>query len=208
MNYISNPHEIEIRSFEIITEELGDRKFDEKEAKIIKRVIHTTADFEYADLIDIHPDAVEAGINALLKGSSIYADTQMIFGGINKRILSELGGEVINLVHDKEVAKEAKERGITRSMVGIEKAAHDERIKIFAIGNAPTALFELKRLIEQEGIKPDLIIGVPVGFVGAKESKDAIVETGIPYIITRGRKGGSPVAAAIINALLYMIKRG
>ncbi|MGF7057493.1 precorrin-8X methylmutase [Brassicibacter mesophilus] len=207
MDYVKDPFEIETRSFEIITEELGDKKFDEKEAKIIKRVIHTTADFEYADLIDIHPNAIEAGINALLKGSYIYADTQMIFGGINKRVLTELGGTVINLVHDAEVAKEAKERGITRSMVSIEKAAHDERIKIFAIGNAPTALFELKRLIEQEGIKPDLIIGVPVGFVGAKESKDAIVETGIPYIITRGRKGGSPVAAAIINALLYMIKR-
>ena len=208
MNYIRDPFEIETKSFEIITEELGDRKFDEKEAKIIKRVIHTTADFEYADIIEIHPDAIEAGINALLKGGSIYADTHMIFGGINKRILSELGGNVINLVHDEEVAKEAKERGITRSMVGIEKAAHDEKIKIFAIGNAPTALYELKRLIEQEGIKPDLIIGVPVGFVGAKESKDVIAEAGIPYIITRGRKGGSPVAAAIINALLYMIKRG
>ncbi|KKH57755.1 precorrin-8X methylmutase, partial [Methanosarcina mazei] len=164
MNYIKDPFEIETRSFEIITEELGEKKFDEKEAKIVKRVIHTTADFEYADLIDIHPDAIEAGINALLKGSYIYADTQMILGGINKRVLTELGGKVINLVHDEEVAKEAKERGITRSMVGIQKAAHNEKIKIFAIGNAPTALFELKRLIEEEGIKPHLIIGVPVGF--------------------------------------------
>lgn len=205
MDYIKKPMDIETRSFEIITEELGDKIFDEREGKIIKRVIHTTADFEYADLIEIHPEAIERGLNALKNGSSIYADTQMVFSGVNKRKLRELEGDICNYVHDEDVATEAKNRGVTRSMVSIEKACRQDNVKIFAIGNAPTALFTLKELIEKERVKPELIVGVPVGFVGAEESKEAIRDLGIPYIIVRGRKGGSPVAAAIINALLLQI---
>ena len=205
MEFIKKPMDIEKRSFEIITEELGEKTFDYKTGNVIKRVIHTTGDFEYADLIEIHSDAIDVGIEVLKRGCNIYADTQMVMAGINKRRLKELGGEVINFVHDEDVINESKERGITRSMVSIEKASRDEKIKIYAIGNAPTALFKLKDLIENEKIKrPDLIIGVPVGFVGAEESKEIIKKLGIPYIVVKGRKGGSPVAAAIINALLLM----
>ncbi len=196
---------IEKRSFEIITEELGEKKFGKREGKIVKRVIHTTADFEYADITKIHPKAIDSGIEALKSGCLIYTDTQMVRSGINKRALSSLGGDVCNFVHDEDVREEAKQRGITRSMVSIEKACRNEKVKIFAIGNAPTALFVLKRMIEEGKVKPNLIVGVPVGFVGAEESKDIIAELDIPYIITKGRKGGSTVAASIINAMLYMI---
>ncbi|WIV11811.1 precorrin-8X methylmutase [Proteiniborus sp. MB09-C3] len=204
--YVKDPKEIECRSFEIITEELGEKKFEESMGKIAKRVIHTTADFEYADLLEFHPKAIEAGKKALKEGCCIYSDTQMIIGGVNKKSLSRFGVQIFNFVHDEDVAKKALETGITRSMIALEKAASDMSIRIFAIGNAPTALFTLKRLIEEGKAKPDLIIGVPVGFVGAAESKESIRDLGVPYIITRGRKGGSTVAAAIINAFLYMLQ--
>ncbi|KAB3539051.1 precorrin-8X methylmutase [Alkaliphilus pronyensis] len=205
--YIKNPTTIENRSFEIITEELGEKnnRFDEKTGKVVKRVIHTTADFQYADLMEFHPKAIEMGITALKEGCNIYADTQMVYSGINKKRLSGLGGYVCNFVHDPEVAKEAKVRGITRSMISIEKAMADESIRIYAIGNAPTALFNLIEMINEGMQKPNLVIGVPVGFVGAVESKEALTKLEVPYIVTRGRKGGSGVAAAIVNALLYMI---
>ena len=204
-NYLKDPKEIERRSFEIITDELGEKKFGESMGRIVKRVIHATADFEYADLLEIHPEAIEAGKKAIEDGCCIYSDTQMIIGGVNKKSLSKFGVCMFNFVHDEDVAKKALETGITRSMIALEKAALDKNIRIFAVGNAPTALFTLKRLIEEGKTKPDLIIGVPVGFVGAAESKESIRDLGIPYIITRGRKGGSTVAAAIINALLYMV---
>jgi len=205
MSYVKKPALIEEKSFEIITKELGVRNFDEKTSKVVKRVIHTTADFEYADLLEFHPLAIEVGIEALKNGGDIYTDTQMVKSGINKRKLSALGGTVCNFVHDDDVVKEAKDRSITRSMVAIEKAIKNENIRVFAIGNAPTALFTLKEKIDKGMPKPDLIIGVPVGFVGAAESKEIIKSLDVPYIITNGRKGGSTVAAAIINALIYMI---
>ncbi|KDR96512.1 precorrin-8X methylmutase [Peptoclostridium litorale DSM 5388] len=203
MDYIKVPGEIEKGSFEIISKELGDKDITGLEGAVVKRIIHTTADFEYRDITLVHPDAIHAGIRAIKAGGSIYADTSMIMAGVNKKRLSSLGGEILNHVHDEDVAKKAKELGITRSMVALEKACTNSDIKIFAIGNAPTALFMLKKLIEEGKVKPDLIIGVPVGFVGAAESKDEIAKLDVPYIITKGRKGGSPVAAAIINALLY-----
>ncbi|WP_425446717.1 precorrin-8X methylmutase [Dethiothermospora halolimnae] len=207
MSYVKNPMEIERTSFEIITEELGEKnnRFDEKTGKVVKRVIHTTADFEYGDIIKIHKDAIDNGIKALKNGSNIYTDTSMIRSGINKRRLSKLGGDIVNFVHDDDVREEAKKRGITRSMVSMEKACKDDNIKIFAIGNAPTALYTLIRLIKEGMEKPDLIIGVPVGFVGAEESKEELMKLDIPYIATKGRKGGSTVAAAIINAMIYLI---
>ncbi len=207
MNYLKDPKKIEDTSFEIITKELGEKnsRFNEKTSKVIKRVIHTTADFEYADLIEIHPKAIDNGIAALKKGCNIYTDTQMIKAGVNKRKFIELGGEICNFVHDEDVYIKAKERGITRSMVSIEKALTYEKIKIYAIGNAPTALFTLIKMVEKGISKPDLVIGVPVGFVGAEESKEALMKIDVPYIVTRGRKGGSTVAASIINSLLYMI---
>jgi len=198
--------EIEKRSFEIITEELGDKTFPEREGKIIKRVIHTTADFQYADITLIHPDAISAALESLGKGCKIYTDTKMAMSGMNKRALAKHQCEVYTLVDDPQVAIEAKERGITRSMVGMEKAMADENTKIFVIGNAPTALFMLCQYMEEGKVNPSLVVGVPVGFVGASESKEELLTKSVPYITARGRKGGSTVAAAIINALLYMME--
>jgi len=208
--YINNPQEIERKSFEIITEELGDRILPDDIADIVKRVIHTTADFEYADLIEFKNDAVAAGLKALKEGKKIYADTNMIKVAVNRKNLSKHHGEIINYVHDEDVVQEAKERGVTRSTVAMEKALKDEKVGIFAVGNAPTALYRLIEWIEAGGRKPDLIIGAPIGFVGAAESKkdlDKLDALKIPYIRINGRKGGSPVVAAIINAMLYRLGR-
>lgn len=205
MEYIHDPKAIEARSFEIITETLGQRDFTDQEAKIIKRVIHTTADFEYADILEISQGAVEIGLNEIKKGSNIITDTKMAYSGINKTVLEKFGGEVHCFISDEEVAQAAKMKGITRAMASMDVAVQNPKNKIFAIGNAPTALFRLKELIEEGKAMPSLIIGVPVGFVNVVESKEAIKELGIPYIISNGRKGGSTVAAAIVNALLYMM---
>ena len=205
MSYIKDPMEIEKRSFEIITEELGPKSFTEKEGKIIKRMIHTSADFEYADITAIHPEAIEAAMEALRAGCRIYTDTRMAMAGINKNTLKKYGSEVYCLVDDPEIAKEAKDKGLTRSMLGIERAIEDEGTKIFVIGNAPTALFVLCQAIAEGRAKPAVVIGVPVGFVGAAESKEELINTPVPYITARGRKGGSTIAASIINALLYML---
>lgn len=205
MDYIKVPHLIEEKSFEIITEELGDKTFPEEIGKIVKRIIHTTADFQYADITVISPGAIESAKEALRRGANIVTDTQMAKAGINKTKLGELGGEVHCYIGDADVAKKAKEKGITRAMVSMEKAIEDKKNEIFVIGNAPTALFELKRYIEEGKIRPALVVGVPVGFVGAAESKEEFESMNVPYIITRGRKGGSTVGAAIINALLYML---
>lgn len=201
------PMDIEKRSFEIITEILGDRKFPEDQESIIKRVIHTSADFDYADNLKFSPDAVEKALEALRAGCDIVTDTNMAKAGINKTILGSLGGEVHCFMADPDVAKEAKERGVTRAIVSMEKAAKLEKPVIFAIGNAPTALIRIHEMIGTGELKPALVVGVPVGFVNVVESKELIMVDDIPYIVARGRKGGSNVAAAIINALLYKIKR-
>ena len=205
-NYIKVPQEK--RSFEIIGEELGDKinKFDEATLPVIKRVIHTTADFEYADLIEFMNDAINSGKEALKKGCKIYCDTNMIVNGASKMVLSKFNCEAYCLVADSEVVKEAKEKGVTRSIVGMEKAAKDPNTKIFLIGNAPTALYQLKEMIERNEIeKPALVVGVPVGFVGAAESKEAFKSLGIPYITINGRKGGSTVAVSILHGILYQM---
>ena len=201
------PMEIEQRSFEILSELLGDRPLDPENAPVIKRVIHTTADFEYADNLVFSPHAVRKGLKALRAGCDIVTDTQMAKAGINKGVLSRLGGTVHCFISDPEVAKEAKERGITRAAVSMEKAAALEKPCLFAIGNAPTALLALHSLMEEGRLSPALIIGVPVGFVNVVESKEQILTSPAPYIVARGRKGGSNVAAAICNALLYQIGR-
>ena len=201
------PMDIEKRSFEIITEILGDRKFPEEQESIIKRVIHTSADFDYADNLKFSEGAVEKALNALRSGCDIVTDTNMAKAGINKTILGFLGGEVHCFMADPDVAKEAKERGVTRAIVSMEKAAKLEKPVIFAIGNAPTALIRIHEMIGTGELKPALVVGVPVGFVNVVESKELIMVDDIPYIVARGRKGGSNVAAAIINALLYKIKR-
>ena len=201
------PMDIEARSFEIITELLGDRKLDPENALVIKRAIHTTADFDYADNLVFSPHAVQKGIEALKAGCDIVTDTQMARAGINKTILSKLGGQVHCFMSDADVAAEAKERGVTRAIFSMEKAAQLPGKCIFAIGNAPTALIALHGLIEEGKLDPALIIGVPVGFVNVVESKELFLDSPVPHIIARGRKGGSNVAAAICNALLYQILR-
>ena len=201
------PMEIETRSFEIITEILGDRVLAPENEMVIKRVIHTTADFDYADNLAFSDGAVAKGIEALRNGCHIVTDTTMALSGINKTTLTKLGGQVHCYIADPDVAKEAKERGITRSTVSMEKAAKLEQPCIFAIGNAPTALIALHELMEEGKVKPALIIGVPVGFVNVVESKELIMGDDVPYIVARGRKGGSNVAAAICNAMLYQIMR-
>ena len=202
-----SPAEIETRSFEIITQLLGDRVFEPENAAVIKRVIHTTADFDFADSLVFSEHAVLNGIEALKNGCDIVTDTQMAKAGINKRILNELGGEVHCFMSDPDVAEEAKARNITRAFVSMEKAAALPKPCIYAIGNAPTALFALRELYDTGKLNTALIIAVPVGFVNVVESKELIISSSIPYIAARGRKGGSPVAAAICNAMLYQIKR-
>ena len=201
------PMDIEKRSFEIITELLGDRKLDPENELVIKRAIHTTADFDYADNLVFSPHAVKRGIEALRAGCDIVTDTQMAKSGISKATLAKLGGEVHCFMSDPDVAAEAKARGVTRALVSMEKAAKLDKPCIFAIGNAPTALIRIRELIDSGELKPALVIGVPVGFVNVVESKELIIETDVPHIVARGRKGGSNVAAAIVNALLYQILR-
>ena len=207
MPEIIKPMDIENRSFEIITELLGDRKLDSENELVIKRVIHTTADFDYADNLVFSEHAVSKGIEALKAGCDIVTDTQMARSGINKTVLEKLGGTVHCFMSDPEVAAEAKARGITRAVVSMEHAARLTKPLIFAIGNAPTALMRLRELMDAGEVHPALVIGVPVGFVNVVESKEQIIESSAPHIVARGRKGGSNVAAAIVNALLYQISR-
>ncbi|MGO5164467.1 MULTISPECIES: precorrin-8X methylmutase [unclassified Candidatus Paralachnospira] len=204
------PGEIEKRSFEIITRELGDRILDEEKAPLIKRVIHTSADFEYADTLCFSDDVIAKALKAIRSGASIVTDTQMGRAGINKRSLAKYGGQVYCFMSDEDVAAEAKKNGTTRAVASIDKAAAMDQPLIFAIGNAPTALIRIYELVKEGKLSPALVIGVPVGFVNVVQSKELIMETEVPYIVARGRKGGSNVAAAICNALLYMIdeKRG
>ena len=199
------PQEIEARSFEIITRELGDRKLDPDKELIIKRCIHTSADFEYADSLCFSPGAVERAREAIRKGACIVTDTQMGKSGINKRALARFGGEVYCFMSDEDVAAQAKAQGSTRATVSMDKAAALDKPLIFAIGNAPTALIRLYELISEGKLKPELVIGVPVGFVNVVQSKELIMQAGVPYIVARGRKGGSNIAACICNALLYML---
>lgn len=200
------PVEIEKRSFSIITEELGDRTFPKDQEPIIKRCIHTSADFDYADNLCFSEGAVEKAKNAIRSGACIVTDTQMAKAGINKKKLAAYGGEVFCFMSDEDVAREAKENGSTRATVCMDKAAKLDRPLIFAIGNAPTALVRLYELIEEKKLAPELVIGVPVGFVNVVPSKELIMQADVPYIVARGRKGGSNIAACICNALLYSMQ--
>lgn len=199
------PMDIERRSFEIITQELGERKLDPDKDLIIKRCIHTSADFDYADNLCFSEGAVERALDALRQGACIVTDTQMGKSGINKRALARLGGEAYCFMSDEDVAAAAKANGTTRAVASMDKAAQIDKKLIIAVGNAPTALVRLYELIKEGKIHPELIIGVPVGFVNVVQSKELIMQAGVPYIVARGRKGGSNIAACICNALLYMI---
>lgn len=203
MNY-QKPMDIEKRSFEIISEEIGEVRLNPLEEPIIKRVIHTTADFDYLQNLYFSPGAVELALKTLKEGCIIVTDTQMARSGINKATLQKSGSEAVCFMSDENVAAEAQKRGITRAAVSMERAAALQKPLIFAVGNAPTALLTLCRLMEERKAAPKLIIGVPVGFVNVVESKEAVMKSGASCIVARGRKGGSNVAAAIVNALLYM----
>ena len=206
--YIAQPMEIEKRSFEIIFEEMKQEDkehFSEEELMIIKRVIHTSADFEYADITKFINNPIENAMKSIKNGEKVYVDTNMIKAGINKRVLERFGGELVNYVADEDVREEAKRRDTTRSVVSIEKACKQEKIKMFIIGNAPTALFSLMNMIEEGHVQPDFVIAVPVGFVGAAESKEEFAKLNVPSVVVEGRKGGSTIGVAIFNALLYML---
>lgn len=202
------PADIEKRSFEIITEELGDRVLLPGTEPIVKRCIHTSADFEYADNLVFSDHAVDRALDAVRRGASIVTDTQMARAGINKKRLARYGGEVHCFMSDEDVAETARLNGTTRAAACMDKAAElygNERL-IFAVGNAPTALVRLYELVNEGVLRPELIIGVPVGFVNVVQSKELILGLkDTPYIVARGRKGGSNIAACICNALLYML---
>lgn len=199
------PKDIEKKSFEIITEILGDQKLDEINAPVIKRCIHTSADFEYKDNLYFSDNVVNILKEAIKNGADIVTDTQMAKAGINKKLLESFGGQVHCFIQDEDVATEAKERGVTRSTVSMEKASRLQKPFIFAIGNAPTALICIDKLIKEKKINPLAVVAVPVGFVNVVESKELIVDANVPSVVARGRKGGSNIAAAIINAILYSI---
>ena len=200
------PKDIERRSFEIITEELGDTQLIPGTEPIVKRCIHTSADFDYAKNLVFSKDAVQKALDAIRQGASIVTDTQMGKSGINKKRLAKYGGEVFCFLSDEDVAIQAKTNGTTRAVASMEKAAKLNKKLIYAIGNAPTALIHLYEQVEKGIVDPELIIGVPVGFVNVVQSKELILKLeDTPYIIARGRKGGSNIAACICNALIYML---
>lgn len=203
------PNEIEKRSFEIIEEELKIRGIiiPENQKMVTKRVIHTSADFDYAKTMTYSENAVEIAKKLIKNGADIVTDTNMALSGINKKTLAKYGGQAHCFMADEDVAKEAKLRGTTRASVSIRKASKIEKPVIFAIGNAPTALISLYEIMMKTDWRPAFIIGVPVGFVNVEAAKELILETDVPYIINRGRKGGSNVAAAICNAILYELGR-
>ncbi len=203
------PEDIEKRSFEIITKELQERGIylPKEQESVTKRVIHTSADFEYANTLMYSKNAVKIAKELLINGADIVTDTNMALAGINKAALAKLGGQAHCFMADEDVARIAKERGVTRAVVSMEKAANIEKPVIFAVGNAPTALLKLYEMIQGSKWRPAFVIGVPVGFVNVEVAKELIMETEVPYIVNRGRKGGSNVAAAICNALLYELTR-
>lgn len=201
------PGEIEKRSFEIIASELKERNIvlDKEKAPVICRAIHTTADFDYAHTLMFSDGALDKLKELIRNGAGIVTDTNMALSGINKKTLAAFGGEAKCLMADETVAKLAKEQGTTRAAVSMEIAASWNKPTIFVVGNAPTALMKLYEMYKAGQYKPAFIIGVPVGFVNVVEAKEEIMETDIPYIINKGRKGGSNVAAAICNAVLYQL---
>ena len=204
------PEEIEKRSFEIIARELSEKGIslpkEEGKQRIIKRVIHTSADFEYVRTLCFSKNAVETLEQLIKQGADIVTDTNMALAGINKKALAEFGGSVHCFMAEEEVARLAKQRRTTRAAVSMEKAAEIQKPVIFAVGNAPTALIQLYEMTREKRFQPAFIIGVPVGFVNVEAAKELILDTDIPYIINRGRKGGSNIAAAICNAVLYGLR--
>lgn len=206
MDFIKKPMEIENRSMEIIAPHLQGLNLSEDQVKVYSRIIHAAGDVEYAPIIRLHPELIDSARKALKKGCNIYTDVEMVRTGINKRKLAAFGGQVFCKVADPEIAKVAKEQGITRSMAAMRSFGQEMNGAIIAIGNAPTALFEVLRMVEEENLRPAAIVGIPVGFVGAADSKaELAANTLVPYATVEGTKGGSPIAAAVVNAIMYII---
>ena len=204
VEYIKNPKEIEDKSMGIIAEYVEGKGFTEDEIRVVSRTVHASGDPEYADLIRMSEGAVQAGIDAINRGAHIYTDVEMVRTGINKPALKQRGIEVHTQISDPKIITMAKELGVTRSIAAMRDFGAALEGQIVAIGNAPTALFEVLRLALEEGIKPALIVGIPVGFVGAAESKEYLQQVSpVPYITVHGTKGGSPIAASVCNALPY-----
>ncbi len=200
---ILDPSAIEAKSFEIIDHEVGPHDYDRLQWPVVRRIIHTTADFDFARTTCFSPGAVAAGIAALRQGTSVLGDTRMVLAGVNKARLTNFGCHIDCHVADPDVAEQARALGITRSIVATRKGVENGS-GIFLFGNAPTALFELLQLAAAGKVRPALVVGVPVGFVGAEESKEALYASGLPFITCRGRKGGSAIAATILNALMIL----
>lgn len=201
------PQEIEELSFNIITEELGEHPFTDEQYPVVQRVIHASADFDLGRSLVFHPRAIQAGIEAIRNGKLVVADVQMVQVGISKQRIEKYGGEVKVYISDRDVMEEAKRLNTTRAIVSIRKAIKEAEGGIFAIGNAPTALLELIRLVKEGIAKPGLIIGMPVGFVSAAESKEELAKLDVPFITNLGRKGGSPVTVAALNAISLLAER-
>lgn len=208
MDFIKDPMAIENKSMQIIAPYLEKFNLNAEETAIYSRMIHASGDVDYANWVTISADAVKAATEALAAGKDIFCDVEMVRTGINKTRLAQFGGQVHCLIADAKVAEEAKKQGITRSMMAMRTFGKQLDGAIIAIGNAPTALFEVLNMIREQNIKPACIIGVPVGFVGAAESKDELIAANsVPYITVRGNKGGSPIAASAVNALMYLSGR-
>ncbi|MBF0228255.1 MAG: precorrin-8X methylmutase [Desulfamplus sp.] len=202
------PQEIENLSFSIIDSEAQEHGFNVQEWKIVQRVIHTSADFEYINTLRFHKDAISAGIDAIKRGATIITDTNMAKVGIRKGEIGMFGGEVKCFIADKDVSEQAKKDGITRAVAAVDKSTEIINNGIYVVGNAPTALLRIIELLRDGVIKPALIIGLPVGFVNASESKEALIKLDYPYISNIGRKGGSNVAASVVNAMAIMAAKG
>ena len=206
MDFIRKPMEIEHRSMEIIAPHLAGMGLTEEETRVYSRIIHAAGDVEYAPLIRMHPEAIVRAQEALKAGCNIYTDVEMVRTGINKRKLAAFGGEVFCCVADPEIRALAEQEGITRSMAAMRRFGKALDGAIVAIGNAPTALFEVLRLMREEAVRPAVIVGIPVGFVGAADSKRVLAEQDmVPFVTVEGTKGGSPIAAAVVNAVMYLI---
>ena len=198
------PQDIEDLSFKIIEQEAGHHGFSADQWPIVRRMIHTSADFEYLETVRFHPEAVQKGISAIQKGCHIFTDTNMARVGIRKREIHSFGGQVSCLIADESIAKKALDAGTTRALAAVDMACDKMKDGIYVIGNAPTALLRLIERIREKKASPALVIGMPVGFVNAAESKDALMACDFPYITSKGRKGGSNVAASIVNAMAIM----
>ncbi|GED25637.1 precorrin-8X methylmutase [Brevibacillus agri] len=201
------PQEIEDMSFQIITDELGEHPFTAEQFPVVQRVIHASADFDLGRSLVFHPDAVQSGIQAIRSGKIVVADVQMVQVGISKNRIEKFGGQVKVYISDRDVMEEAKRLNTTRAIISMRKAVKEADGGIFCIGNAPTALLELIRMVKEGEAKPGLVIGMPVGFVSAAESKEELAKLDIPFITNIGRKGGSPVTVAALNAISIMAER-